>query len=83
MGENIDLISEIEDKIKTVRTRSLDLSFNELLDMYKSGELIMILIIKDYFGGLLDNSRGSLKRYYLKCLSHRFLSLKKKKVFMS
>ncbi|WP_270842233.1 DUF262 domain-containing protein [Mitsuokella multacida] len=41
MGENIDLISEIEDKIKTVRTRSLDLSFNELLDMYKSGELII------------------------------------------
>lgn len=41
MEENMDLISEIEDKIKTVRTRSLDLSFNELLDMYKSGELII------------------------------------------
>jgi hypothetical protein len=41
MSKNIDLISEIEDKIKTVRTRSLDLSFNELLDMYKDGELII------------------------------------------
>lgn len=41
MSKNIDLISEIEDKIKTVRTKSLDLSFNELLDMYKDGELII------------------------------------------
>lgn len=41
MRENMDLISEIEDKIKAVRTRSLDLSFNELLDMYKSDELII------------------------------------------
>ena len=41
MSKAIDLISEIEDKIKTVRTRSLDLSFNELLDMYKDDELII------------------------------------------
>ena len=41
MSKSMDLISEIEDKIKTVRTRSLDLSFNELLDMYKDGELII------------------------------------------
>lgn len=41
MSKNVDLISEIEDKIKTVRTKSLDLSFNELLDMYKDGELII------------------------------------------
>jgi len=41
MSKSIDLISEIEDKINTVRTRSLDLSFNELLDMYKDGELII------------------------------------------
>lgn len=37
--DNIDLIRAVEDKIKEIRTRSLDLSFNELLDMYEDGEL--------------------------------------------
>ena len=37
-GEN-DLIIAVDDKIKAIRTRSLDISFNELLDMYKTGEL--------------------------------------------
>jgi hypothetical protein len=37
----IDLILAVDNKIKGIRTRSLDISFNELLDMYKSGELII------------------------------------------
>jgi uncharacterized protein with ParB-like and HNH nuclease domain len=37
----IDLILAVDKKIKGIRTRSLDISFNELLDMYKSGELII------------------------------------------
>ena len=41
MENNLDLISELEKKIKTVRTKSFDLSFNELLDMYKNKELII------------------------------------------
>lgn len=41
MWNHLDLISEIENKINAVRTKSLDLSFNELLDMYKSKELII------------------------------------------
>jgi len=37
----IDLILAVDNKIKGIRTRSLDISFNELLDMYKTGELII------------------------------------------
>ncbi|MBC2214173.1 DUF262 domain-containing protein [Listeria welshimeri] len=37
--KGIELIKSVEDKIKSVRTRSLDLSFNELLDMYMDEEL--------------------------------------------
>ncbi|MEK4176451.1 DUF262 domain-containing protein [Aeribacillus sp. FSL K6-2848] len=36
-----ELIEIVDSKIKKVRTRSLDLSFNELLDMYENGELII------------------------------------------
>lgn len=39
--EGIDLIKAVEEKINTIRTRSLDLSFNELLDMYMDKELII------------------------------------------
>jgi len=39
--EGIDLIRKVEEKISSVRTRSLDLSFNELLDMYLNDELII------------------------------------------
>ncbi|EFS01602.1 DUF262 domain-containing protein [Listeria seeligeri] len=38
-NDGIELIKSVEDKIKSVRTRSLDLSFNELLDMYTNKEL--------------------------------------------
>lgn len=34
-----ELISLVDSKIEQVRTRSLDLSFNELLDMYENNEL--------------------------------------------
>ncbi|WP_439391457.1 DUF262 domain-containing protein [Bacillus velezensis] len=33
-----ELVEKVDTKIEQVRTRSLDLSFNELLDMYKNGE---------------------------------------------
>ncbi|WP_353948456.1 DUF262 domain-containing protein [Sporolactobacillus sp. Y61] len=35
----VELIEKVDSKIEMVRTRSLDLSFNELLDMYQSEEL--------------------------------------------
>lgn len=38
---SLNIIKDLEDKIKSVRTRSLDLSFNELVDMYKDNELII------------------------------------------
>lgn len=36
-----DLIEKVDSKINQVRTSSLDISFNELLDMYQSEELII------------------------------------------
>lgn len=36
-----DIIQQIDSTINKVRTRSLDVSFNELFDMYKNGELII------------------------------------------
>ncbi len=36
---SVELISKIEEKIKNVQTQSLDISFNELLDMHKNKEL--------------------------------------------
>jgi uncharacterized protein with ParB-like and HNH nuclease domain len=41
MSQGIDLISAVDKKIDKVRTRSLDLSFNEIMDMYQDGELII------------------------------------------
>lgn len=37
----VDLIDAISQKVSSVRTKSLDLSFNELADMHNSGELII------------------------------------------
>ena len=37
----VDLIAAADEQIAKVRTRSLDLSFNELLDMYSNGELVI------------------------------------------
>lgn len=39
--DGMDLIHAVDDKVKQVRTRSLDISFNELLDMYNNQELII------------------------------------------
>src|SRR5690625_1375872 len=36
---SVDLITIVDSKIDLVRTRSLDISFNELLDMYENDEL--------------------------------------------
>lgn len=40
MDEN-NLIQDVESKILDVRTSSLDISFNEILDMYNNEELVI------------------------------------------
>jgi len=40
-GREIALIDAVDEKVSSVRTRQLDLSFNELADMYGSGELVI------------------------------------------
>lgn len=39
MVSGADLIAAVDRKVSAVRTRSLDISFNELVDMYKASEL--------------------------------------------
>lgn len=56
---NIDLISVIESRLKKVHTRSLDLSFNELLDMYNVGEIN----ISPDFQRLFRWSEGTRSRF--------------------
>ncbi|MGH8605563.1 MAG: DUF262 domain-containing protein, partial [Gammaproteobacteria bacterium] len=38
---DVDLIDSVDNKVSAVRTRQLDVSFNELADMYENGELII------------------------------------------
>lgn len=59
MEEGIDLIRAVDQKIEKVRTRSLDLSFNELLDMYENEELI----INPEYQRLFRWSEGSQSRF--------------------
>lgn len=40
-GNSLNLIDVIDTKVELVRTKSLDLSFNEILDMYVDGEFII------------------------------------------
>ena len=35
------LLDAVQNQVKKVQTNSLDLSFNELMDMYEQGELIV------------------------------------------
>ncbi|MHC4121196.1 MAG: DUF262 domain-containing protein [Planctomycetota bacterium] len=58
-GNVVDLTSAVEDRLKKVHTQSLDISFNELLDMYKSSELD---ISPDY-QRLFQWSEGSRSRF--------------------
>lgn len=39
--DGADLVLSVDSKIASVRTRTLDLSFNEILDMYESDELVI------------------------------------------
>lgn len=41
MISNFDIVESVDKKIEQIRTKSLDLSFNELLDMYENKELII------------------------------------------
>src|SRR5579859_4197470 len=40
-NSDVQLIDAVDEKVSAVRTRQLDLSFNELADMYASKELII------------------------------------------
>lgn len=57
--DGIELIKAVESKIEKIRTRSLDLSFNELLDMYENQELI----ISPEYQRLFRWSEGSQSRF--------------------
>ncbi|ACL18708.1 protein of unknown function DUF262 [Desulfitobacterium hafniense DCB-2] len=59
MDGGIDLIKAVDQKIEKVRTRSLDLSFNELLDMYENQELV----IDPEYQRLFRWSEGSQSRF--------------------
>ena len=54
-----DLITAVDSQIEKVRSRALDLSFNELLDMHKNGELI----IDPEYQRLFRWSEGSQSRF--------------------
>jgi hypothetical protein len=42
MTENsVDMITSVDERAEKIRTRALDISFNELLDMYKNRELVV------------------------------------------
>ena len=41
MDDKVRLLNSIDEQAKTVKTRSFDISFNELLDMYNNKELII------------------------------------------
>lgn len=53
------LILSVDEKIAHVRTRSLDVSFNEILDMYENGELI----ISPEYQRLFRWSEGNQSRF--------------------
>jgi hypothetical protein len=55
----IDLINAVETRLAKLRTHSLDLSFNELLDMYKGNELN----INPDFQRLFQWSQGAQSRF--------------------
>lgn len=57
--ETIQLIDSVDDKVSAVRTRQLDLSFNELADMYETGELI----IQPEYQRLFRWTEGSQSRF--------------------
>ncbi len=59
LSGGIDLVNAVDQKIEKVRTKSLDLSFNELMDMYEDGEL---LISPDY-QRLFRWTEGSQSRF--------------------
>ena len=59
MEQGIDIINAVDKKIEKIRTRSLDLSFNELLDMFINEEFI----IDPEYQRLFRWSEGSQSRF--------------------
>ncbi|MEO3859199.1 DUF262 domain-containing protein [Acrocarpospora sp. B8E8] len=41
LSQDVRLIDAVDNKVSNVRTRQLDISFNELADMYTTGELVI------------------------------------------
>lgn len=41
LDDSVDVIASVDERAEKIRTRALDLSFNELLDMYKNEELVI------------------------------------------
>ena len=58
-GRVVELIHAIDNRLKKVHTQSLDLSFNELLDMHRSGELD----ISPEYQRLFQWSEGARSRF--------------------
>jgi 3'-phosphoadenosine 5'-phosphosulfate sulfotransferase len=58
----VELLSAIDSKLAKVHTQSLDLSFNELLDMYKSSPIKELDINPDY-QRLFRWSEGARSRF--------------------
>ncbi len=57
--DGAELVESIDVKTKNIRTRSLDISFNELLDMYEKNELI----IRPEYQRLFRWSEGTQSRF--------------------
>ena len=57
--DGAELVESIDIKTKNIRTKSLDISFNELLDMYEKNELI----IRPEYQRLFRWSEGTQSRF--------------------
>ncbi|MGW2471867.1 DUF262 domain-containing protein [Streptomyces sp. NPDC001665] len=59
LADEVSLIDSVDRNVSSVRTRQLDLSFNELADMYETGELI----IQPEYQRLFRWTAGSQSRF--------------------
>lgn len=66
------LIEDVDSQIVRIRTKSLDVSFNELYDMYENEELIIAPDYQRLFRWEPENSRVLLNPLFWKCQFHLF-----------
>jgi hypothetical protein len=71
----VELISAIDSKLAKVHTQSLDLSFNELFDMYKSERRSSTSTptTSVYSSGRKGLSHDLSSPFYSKCLFRQFM----------